>query len=250
MARILKPIGQYSAKKARRYLVAGLAFLAPFAFLFVTAFVAPFHLKLDEWATTYRGFYMGAFFTLGALLIMYPYSHWRSGLKGEKLVCKNLAEKLGAEYSIFNNVLLKGGRRGGDIDHIVVGPTGIFVLETKNNQSSVYYNGYQWKNISRSPSDQVETNMFRIKDTLLQCEVFKKREPYIYGIVVFSNGKLKLKIDRRPKWSEILQIKNSKDDVLTQFVLSKPTTFSVEEILSIEQFLKTRINNLEEESIN
>ncbi len=137
MARILKPIGQYSARKARRYLAAGLIFLVPFIILFVTTSNTALHIQLNELGTTYRGFYMGFFFTIGALLIMYPYRHWRSGLKGEKRVIRNLVENLSDQYSIFNNVLLKGGKRGGDIDHIVVGPTGVFVIETKNNQESV-----------------------------------------------------------------------------------------------------------------
>jgi hypothetical protein len=247
MARILKPIGQYSARKARRYLVVGLIFLIPFVILFLTANKTPLHIQLNELATTSRGFYMGFFFTIGALLIMYPYRHWRSGLKGEKRVIKNLADKLSDQYSIFNNVLLKGGKRGGDIDHIVVGPTGVFVIETKNNQESVYFNGYQWKNISRSPSEQVVNNMFRVKDALLNCDVFKEKEPYVYAIVVFSNGKLKIKIDQAPKWCEIIQLKNPKDNSLAELILGKPRSFSADQILSIEQFLTSRINNFEED---
>ena len=245
MARILKPLGQYSAKQARRYLVAGLIFLIPFAVLLATANKTPIYIHLNELWTTYRGLYMGFFLALGGLLIMYPYRHWRSGLKGEKVVVKNLVEKLSDDYSFFNNVLLKG-RFGGDIDHIVVGPTGIFVLETKNNQETVYFNGYQWKKISRSPSDQVVNNMFRVKDALTYCDVFRDREPYVFALVVFSNSKLKIKIDKPPKWCDIIQLKNPKDNILSEYILSKPKTFEPNQVDAIEQYLKTRITNFED----
>jgi len=46
--------------------------------------------------------------------------------------------RLADEYSLLNNVLLRDPKKRDDIDHIIVGPTGIFVIETKNNQGNIY----------------------------------------------------------------------------------------------------------------
>lgn len=53
------------------------------------------------------------------------------GRRGERIVEKKLA-KLGARYNVINDVLLQNGNRTTQIDHIVISPYGIFVIETKN----------------------------------------------------------------------------------------------------------------------
>ncbi len=52
----------------------------------------------------------------------------QAGLRAEERVARTLAERLPKGYVLINNLPL---RRGGDVDHLVVGPRGIFVLETK-----------------------------------------------------------------------------------------------------------------------
>ena len=56
------------------------------------------------------------------------------GAAGEEIVARELA-RLPAGYHVFHSMDAGGGvlmRRGGDIDHVVVGPTGVFAIETKN----------------------------------------------------------------------------------------------------------------------
>ena len=58
------------------------------------------------------------------------YRIYGGGWEGEKQVIKLLDSKLSDDYILLNDLYLRGG--GGDIDHVVLGPNGIFVLETKN----------------------------------------------------------------------------------------------------------------------
>ena len=51
------------------------------------------------------------------------------GFSGERYVGAVLAQELPGTFSILNG--LKLARGAGDIDHLVVGPTGVFLLETK-----------------------------------------------------------------------------------------------------------------------
>lgn len=56
----------------------------------------------------------------------------RAGLKGEVEVTRQLAESLDNHHYIFNDLRIKTGRRSAQIDHLVVSPRGIFLIETKN----------------------------------------------------------------------------------------------------------------------
>jgi hypothetical protein len=187
----------------------------------------------------------GVLLTFGMLFIMLPYRTWKSGLTGERNVFKNVSNNLNVDYSIFNDVLLKDGKRG-NVDHIIVGPTGIFVVETKNNQGTITYDGY-WKGINGNPSQQANSNMFRVKDVLKECEVFKQRDPYVRSVVVFTNRKAKLKILKEPKWGcKVVQIKTFADSHLSDYIKNEPPRFSDKEIMSIEQSLRMKIGNYNE----
>ena len=48
---------------------------------------------------------------------------------------------LNNDHALFNDVMLKDGERLGNIDHIIVGPRGIFAVETKHIHGTVTVNG-------------------------------------------------------------------------------------------------------------
>ena len=54
---------------------------------------------------------------------------WK-GKYSERLVHKKMLQ-LSDEYTIFNNLLFESNGRSTQIDHIVVSPYGVFVIETK-----------------------------------------------------------------------------------------------------------------------
>lgn len=55
---------------------------------------------------------------------------WRLGAKGEALVGKQLS-KLGPEWRALHSVPI--GNRGSDIDHVVMGPGGVYTINAKNH---------------------------------------------------------------------------------------------------------------------
>ncbi len=79
------------------------------------------------------------------------------GAKGEEWVAHELAF-LSAEYAVFNGLRLGGGKQ--NFDHIIVGPAGVFVVETKNWKGSVeFHDGKLYaggKEPSRPPLKQVK----------------------------------------------------------------------------------------------
>lgn len=71
------------------------------------------------------------------------------GAKGEEWVAHELAF-LSAEYAVFNGLRLGGGKQ--NFDHIIVGPAGVFVVETKNWKGSVEFRDGKLYAGGREPS--------------------------------------------------------------------------------------------------
>lgn len=79
------------------------------------------------------------------------------GAKGEEWVAHELSF-LGPECAVFNGLRLGGGKQ--NFDHIIVGPAGVFVVETKNWKGSVEFRDGKLyaggKEPSRPPLKQVK----------------------------------------------------------------------------------------------
>jgi len=139
-------------------------------------------------------------FMIGLIVIviwlLYPhYTTWSRGATGEESISKVL-DNLKDDYLVINDVLLPG--KGGNIDHIVIGRNGIFVIETKSHKGHIVCNGDVWKQhkIGRrgtpyesyigTPSKQIKRNAIALRD------FFKEKIPklsyvWINCIVVFTN---------------------------------------------------------------
>jgi len=115
----------------------------------------------------------------GGLLAIFGYGHFlkirqnqqeakslEAGQQGENRAAKQLAEGLDQTHYLFNDILLRHGFRSAQIDHLVVGPRGIFVVETKNWRGSIRGQGedtYWWQ--VKRPGEQP----IRLKSPVLQA---------------------------------------------------------------------------------
>ena len=83
----------------------------------------------------------------GLVFVLVGFTFWmeasstRKGWEGEQRVAWELSG-LSDEFVLLNDVMLPGGR--GNIDHILVGPTGVFVFETKNYSGKYVCYGDRW----------------------------------------------------------------------------------------------------------
>ncbi|MFX4261241.1 nuclease-related domain-containing protein [Pelotomaculum propionicicum] len=109
---------------------------------------------------------------------------YRSGYEGELIVARRLAE-FPDGWFVVNDISIYGSQ----IDHVVVGPGGIFCLETKNHIDIMCRNGnwFKKKNGSwwtmNSPSKQNLGHVLSLKEFLY--DKFKIR-PKIASIIVLS----------------------------------------------------------------
>lgn len=162
---------------------------------------------------------------LAYILGIYTYRKyllWGSGVLGEDMVTKEL-EKLDDSYYLINGVVVPPNR--GDTDHIVIGPNGIFVIESKNYGGDIECDGDSWvrykigKRGGRyelwigSPSNQVKRNAKVLKDFILEHgnEIFDREIPHIWvhGILVFTNENVSVSIKNQTV--DILRIEELSD---------------------------------------
>jgi uncharacterized membrane-anchored protein len=167
------------------------------------------------------------------LLIVFQYYQrkyrvYSSGRQGEKAVITALTSSLTDEYCLINGAYLKG--RGGDIDHIVLGPNGVYVLETKNWSGKIICNGDQWlrpgKNVKANPSLQVKHNTQKVKKLIDSTTVFRGLHIWVEGIIVFTNTNADLNINSSTvtilKLSQLSKyIKNQENSRLTKEQVQK-----------------------------
>lgn len=88
-----------------------------------------------------RGYMAVGIFAVGILLFQKASDKrkiWKKGVKGERKVARYL-NNLPRGFFVFNDVTLPHSK--GNLDHVVVGPTGVFAIETKNYLGRFHLNG-------------------------------------------------------------------------------------------------------------
>jgi hypothetical protein len=115
------------------------------------------------------------------------------GRAGEELV-KGLLPRLSDEYVLVNDVVLPG--TAGNIDHVLVGPCGVVVIETKHYSGIVSCRGDRWfRNGApiRSPSRQAKGEAAALR-AYLDRQRLVAPIPYVHSIVVFTDPVVRLKV--------------------------------------------------------
>jgi hypothetical protein len=230
-------MGNYLKKKATKNLVFGVLCLIFFLVLLVTSIeILPLYVDAGRYDTS-RGVALGLLIACSYYFLLHEFPNYRAGIIGEQKVTKTLSLALSDEYSMLNDVMLKSMARG-NIDHIVVGPTGIFVIETKNRKGKISYYGDNWEGIGRGkpPSNQARINAMRIKKILDSSESLKSKAFYIQGVVVFANNKAELIEKKPPEHVKIKRIDN-----LAAYIKSEPKRLEAGEIEQIEMEIQNNI---------
>jgi hypothetical protein len=234
--RLLKPTGSHLKKNAIKNLVLGILCLSVFLALFVTSIdILPLYVDAGRY-TTVRGTAIGMFLVMWFLFLFYLYPRYRAGMIGEEKVTKALLSSLDDEYSMFNDVRLKH-MAFGNIDHIVVGPTGVFAIETKNLKGRIRYYGDSWEGTGqRSPSRQARINAMRVKRILSSLVDINSKPFWVQGVVVFADSKVELIPKEPPEHVDVMKINE-----LAEYIKSKPRRFDSQEIERIEAEIRNHV---------
>jgi hypothetical protein len=177
---------------------------------------------------------LGAFY-----FYLRKYQIYRAGWEGEKQVVNLLSSKLSDEFLILNSLYLRGG--GGDIDHVLLSPGGIFVLETKNWSGNITCNGDNWQRTGKesfnaSPSEQVKRNVATIQSIIDSDPALRHFGIWVQGIVVFTNFHANLQINHPT--ALIVKLPQLPDQILAN---SGSKTFSSDQLEEIaKEILKQK----------
>ena len=187
--RKMKGSGNYLKNQVRKNLAKAVASLLVFFLIFsALSLQALFTLNLNIFEAA------GLLVSLVPLATFYYYLRkyriYSGGWEGEKRVTKLLNSKLSDDYILLNDLYLRNG--AGDIDHVVLAPSGVFVLETKNWSGNITCNGDEWQRTGRngfkgSPSMQVKRNVATIKRIIDSTSALRPLGIWVEGIVVFTN---------------------------------------------------------------
>jgi hypothetical protein len=175
---------------------------------------------------------IGAFVSRGA-------QTWSIGASGEETTAQHLS-LLSNSYRVIHDVVLPGMR--GNIDHIVLGPNGIFVIETKNHRGFISCQGDAWTqrkigqlgtpylgNIG-CPSKQVKRSAVLLKHLISDRLGINL---YVSGIVVFTNKDAVLRVSN----PTVAVLKPSE---LSRFIQThnSETTLRGEQLTKIEETIR------------
>lgn len=132
----------------------------------------------------------------------------RQGAAGEQFVTTQLSRELPDSY-----VLIAGSQlphSPGDIDHLIVGPTGVFVVETKTMAGFIVcddHGVWQRTRVGRGggvypafigdPAAQVQRNIFAVRQALQARipQLFGTNGLWIEGLVVFAHPRSVIRAD-------------------------------------------------------
>jgi Nuclease-related domain len=104
------------------------------------------------------------------------YRNYRSGREAEEAVLEELRASLDNNWTIFRNLALPSSKKqgNGDMDVVLVGPSGVYVLEIKSHKSTLRVangvwqsqTGNKWKTLRPDPSAQARGNAASLNDYL------------------------------------------------------------------------------------
>jgi hypothetical protein len=120
------------------------------------------------------------------------------GEEGEEKAVQMIVQALDGNWGLFRNIALPG-RNKGDLDIVLVGPPGVWVLEVKNlngeyrntGEAWEYRRGGIWKISSVNPSRQATNNSLRLKN-FLQADNLKV---FVNPAVVWVNEEKPLLVE-------------------------------------------------------
>ena len=162
----------------------------------------------------------------GFMLVMIGVGYWldagniRKGLEGERSVALELSG-LSDEHLLVNDVMLPGAR--GNIDHVLVGPTGVFVFETKNYSGKYVCYGDRWFLQGRRQKYDVKSVSVQAKnnaDTLGELLHTSGFTVQVNPVIVFTHPAVQL-------WLHHPTVPVLKNGTVRNFVLNQKPGFQI-----------------------
>jgi hypothetical protein len=130
---------------------------------------------------------------------------YRLGQEGEEKTVQRIIQSLDGNWALFKNIRLPG-RNKGDLDIILLGSPGVWVLEVKNfsgeyrniGETWEYRQGKNWKIADSNPSRQAFRNAVRLRNFMKADNI----NVFVNAVVVWANEESPLTVENptTPIW--------------------------------------------------
>lgn len=149
---------------------------------------------------------------------------WRLGADGEERVGSSLDQLRGAGWHVEHDVRV--GARGANVDHLAIGPPGVFVINTKAVSGKVWVAGSNL-HVNRHPTNFVEKQEYEAQ-RVRQCLVAatRRRSLWVQGLIVLVNQRPVVK--EAPRHVAVLHISEVLPGLLRQ-----PAKLSADEVAAL-----------------
>ncbi len=125
-------------------------------------------------------------------------NNYRVGQEGENRVVEVILQTLDGNWSLFRNIQLPG-RNKADLDAVLVGPPGVWVLEIKNFSGEYRNIGERWEYRARkrwnlykkNPNRQVQNGAVRLANFLKADGI----QQWVEAVVVWANQESPLTVE-------------------------------------------------------
>ena len=166
-----------------------------------------------------------------------------AGEKSENAAAAVLA-RLPEEYTVLRNTTVHFGDGESEIDNIIVGPAGVFIVETKGQKGLIDadYDAKDWSRVKTdrygiehpdsfySPVKQVGTHTYRLANYLRDNKIFT----HVQAIVYFSNPEAEIHLHGT---GETPIFTYDEQDNMLDYIADRVPALSAKQVLSISALL-------------
>lgn len=168
-----------------------------------------------------------------------------AGKQGEERTA-HLLNSLPDNYKLIRNAVISYEGRESEIDNIVVGNTGVFIIETKNHRGYIsgdchemYWAQHKIDNYGEchsknfyNPTKQVATHIYRLKGIFRQNKI----RVFINGAVYFSNPEIKVDIENPRDDIPVFNYINKYE--LLNYILNRDKILTDKQVENIVKIIK------------
>ncbi len=230
MAKVLGESGRYTSEESVRRFGRNISLLL--VGLIIMSALIGYSLAINKLLFSLAGILLGGiiFFFLYRIVIKqerYRFNY-RKGADGEVRVCKTLS-LFPDKYNVINDLKTDFG----NIDHVVVGPSGVYVLDSKNWRGIITAdeNGELLVNGKSPDKPEVKILTGRLMSIKEKVKTLCGLDPYIQGVLVFPSARV------NAKWGTTKAVHCIRDEQLYEYIVEnkKPKKLDKKDIESISK---------------
>ncbi len=177
---------------------------------------------------------------------------YQAGLSGENAT-EAIVSKLPDTYCGFRNLRITYEGNTSELDMVVTGPTGVFIIETKNRNGTIVgdYGDQQWTQhkVGRggtsysenfySPVKQVLTHTHRLANTLRNYGFYSV---YVEPMVYFSNPESLVRVTGDPMRAPAYWAANNGAEAIHKHILHNPQKLTDQTLQKINALLAEMVS--------